>query len=154
MRMEKGSKVCGAKGCTYIDVHPISFDNDVMHYEGEDKKENRFSALFSACLSGGGIELEKEANFDKSYKKGRKYISDWCFQLKHNQNIIDTATARFLTILRIMAEEKEAKERELDAEDVDDDNGEDKTKKKERHKNIFSIKNMAAYSIYSACFEK
>ena len=34
VRMEKGSKVCGAKGCTYIDVHPISFDNDVMHYEG------------------------------------------------------------------------------------------------------------------------
>lgn len=53
--MEKGARVCGVKGCTYIDVHPISYDNDVMHYEGEDKKENRFSTLYSTCLSAGGI---------------------------------------------------------------------------------------------------
>jgi hypothetical protein len=142
--MEKGARVCGVKNCTYIDVHPISYDNDVMHYEGEDKKENRFSTLYSSCLSAGGIELEKEANFDKNYKKGRKHIGDWCFQLKLNQHIIDIATARFLTILRIMNQEKE--------EGDEDDESQGGQQRKERHKNILSIKNMAAYSIYSACF--
>jgi hypothetical protein len=26
--------VCGIRECTFVDVHPISYDNDVMHYEG------------------------------------------------------------------------------------------------------------------------
>lgn len=56
--------------------------------------------------------MEKEANFDKNFKKGRKTIGDICFMLKLNQNIIDTATARFLTILRIMNQEREAADRE------------------------------------------
>jgi hypothetical protein len=38
-----------------VDLHPISYDNDVMHYEGEDKKENRFTTIFSGNLDNGGI---------------------------------------------------------------------------------------------------
>ena len=59
VKIENGSKVCGVRTCTYIDLHPISYENDVMHYEGEDKKENRFTSLYSHTLDNGGIELEK-----------------------------------------------------------------------------------------------
>lgn len=130
-----------------MDVHPISYDNDVMHYEGEDRRDNRFTSLYSNTLDNGGIELEKEANFDKSFKKGRKIIADCCFVLKLNQNVIDVATARFLTILRIMNQERR------ESEKVDEELSEERRReKREKHKNILSIKNMAAYSIYSACF--
>jgi hypothetical protein len=142
--------VCGIRECTFVDVHPISYDNDVMHYEGEDRRENRFTTLYSNTLDNGGIELEREANFDKSFKKGRKIIADCCFVLKLNQNIIDVATARFLTILRIMNQEAR-EERGGEEEEASEERRRDR---REKHKNILSIKNMAGYSIYSACFEK
>jgi len=45
------------------------------------------------------------------------------------------------------------REKEPENDEGDESQGEEKSKvKKERHKNILSIKNMAAYSIYSACF--
>lgn len=61
--------------------------------------------------------------------------------------MIDVATARFLTILRIMNQERRESER------VNEELSEERRReRREKHKNILSIKNMAAYSIYSACF--
>ena len=106
MRYENGARVCGIRECTYVDVHPISYDNDVMHYEGEDKRENRFSTITWNSLDNGGIDCDKEANFDKNFKKGKRIIKDLCFVIGLNDNIRDIATARFLTILRITTQEK------------------------------------------------
>ena len=90
-----------------------------MHYEGEERRENRFSSLFSNNLENGGIELEKEANLDKTFKKGRKYVSDFCYLLKLSQNISDIATARLLTMLKINNQKK-------DHTEEDEENGKKK----------------------------
>lgn len=51
--------MCGIPECLYVDLHPISFDNDIMHYEGEDRRENRFTNAYSNNLSNGGISLDR-----------------------------------------------------------------------------------------------
>jgi hypothetical protein len=67
--------------------------------------------LYSSTLDSGGIELDKEANFDKNFRKGRKIIIDCCFVLKLTQNVVDMATARFLSIIRIILAEKIEREK-------------------------------------------
>jgi len=139
LQLDNGVYLCSQLHCTYVDVHPINFENDVVQFEGENNQANRYTTIYHPCFDNGGTSIGRESSFDANYKRAKKIISNCCFVLKLSQSLADLAENRAYKILRILQSLKEEGGKE---------------EKKERHKNYYSVKNVSCYSVFSACFEK
>lgn len=91
LRFDNSVLYCPSVNCTFVDVHPINYDNDVVQFEGESNQTNRYSTIFHKCYDNGGSSIGRESYFDANFKRAKKIISDCCFVLKLSQNLADLA---------------------------------------------------------------
>lgn len=140
LKTDSGTLYCPAPNCTYVDAHPINYENDVIQFEGEGGQANRYSSLYHRCFDNGGSIIGRESQFDSSFKRAKKIIANGCFLLRLSQNLCDLAETKCLGLLRVVVGEKRGEGKEEG--------------RKEKHKNYYSVKNISYYSILAACFER
>lgn len=67
--VKDGQKTCSAKGCTFMEFHVITYENENRQFEGEKGTENRFTNLYA-----NGMVFDKETRLDKNFDTSSKII--------------------------------------------------------------------------------
>lgn len=108
--IKDGSKRCQAKGCTFVEFHVITNQNENRQYEGEKGTENRFSST-----SFNSYNREKESErYEKNFYRAANVVKELIRTMKLSTHLQEKAESKLIKILKIKYPEEKNETQDKD----------------------------------------